>query len=253
MLKAEITDKVSDERWKDAQKWEEAHWIHTQNARGKFGKNWIWRALNFMGFVDKYRGDDWNLWWKNQFDNYSFLPTKVANAIEVGCGPYTNIRHILPHCSTDHLFLSDPLIKTYVNFKLAFTADAYKKGFSILDDHPLEEIPYRNDYFDLVIMINVLDHVKDASLCMKNLIRITKPGGWLIVGQDLTNVEDLKKLENDPGLVGHPIKISHEWFQPFLSTGFTPMINKVLPRAEGREPENHYGTLVFAGIKTPTA
>jgi SAM-dependent methyltransferase len=249
MLKAEITDIVTDERWKDAQKWEEAHWVRSQKARGKYGKNWIWRALTLLGFVDKYRGDDWNQWWKRQFDNYSFLPTTVDNAIEVGCGPYTNIRHILPHCSTNHLFLSDPLIKTYVKFQLAFTADAYKKGFSILDDHPLEEIPYRNDYFDLTVMINVLDHVRDASLCMKNIIDITKPGGWLIIGQDLTNEEDLEVLAKDRGLVGHPIKIAHDWFDTYLNNGFAPALYKVLERSEGREPENHYGTLIFAGRK----
>lgn len=245
-MKATITDKVGTERWIEAQKWEEAHWIRSQNARAKFGKNWIWRALRMFRFVDKYRGDDWNLWWKKQFDEYRFLPTRVGNAIEVGCGPYTNIRHILPTCKPDHLFLSDPLIKTYVKFKLAFTADAYKKAFCILDDHPLEETPYRDNYFDLVVMINVLDHVRDAALCMENLLRIVKPGGWVVIGQELTNDEDLNVLSEDPGLVGHPIKLSHQWFTPYLEKRLEPAIHKILTRQEGRVPSHHSGTLIFA-------
>jgi SAM-dependent methyltransferase len=249
MIKAELTHQVSEERWQEAQHWEEAHWISAQNARAKYGKNWIWRILHAARLVEKYRGDDWNLWWKTQFQDFKFLPDQVDNAIEVGCGPYTNIRHIVPTCRPKHFFLSDPLIKTYVNFKLAFTADAYRKAFCILDDHPLEEIPYRDNYFDLVVMINVLDHVRDASLCMENLIRITKPGGWVVVGQDLTNEEDLDVLSRDSGLVGHPVKISYEWFAPYFATGFNPAINKVLSRNEGREPEHHYGTMVFAGSK----
>jgi len=244
-----LTEKVDHDRWRDAQKWEEAHWIRSQHARAKYGKNWIWRAMHAAGLVDKYRGDDWNLWWKKQFGDYRFLPRNLNNAIEVGCGPYTNIRYIIPTCRPDHLFLSDPLIKTYVQFKLAFTADAYRKAFCILDDHPLEEIPYRDNFFDLAVMINVLDHVRDATLCMENLIRIIKPGGWIIIGQDLTNEEDLDVLSKDPGLVGHPIKISHDWFSPHLEGKFNPSISRVLSREEGREPANHYGTFLFAATK----
>ncbi len=249
MPPAKLLDKVSHERWKDAQIWEEAHWVLTQQKRAEFGKNWIWSLLHRLGLVEKYRGDDWNHWWKQQFSDYNFLPEKVDNALEVGCGPYTNIRHIVPLCKPEHIFLSDPLIKTYIKFKLAYVADAYRKGFCIIDDHPLEEIPYKDNYFDVVVMINVLDHVRDASQCMQNLIRIIKPGGWLILGQDLTNEEDLNILSQDPGLTGHPIKLSHEWFIPHLEKNFRAVIDKVLDRKDGREPENHYGTLIYSGIK----
>lgn len=249
MNNAKIVNQVTHERWQQAQRWEESHWIKSQQARAKFGKNYIWRILSTFGLVGKYRGDDWNLWWKKQFSDYNFLPANVDNAIEVGCGPYTNIRHIIPTCAPNHLFLSDPLIKTYVKFKLAFTADAYKNAFCILDDHPLEDCPYRDNLFDLVVMINVLDHVQDAGKCMENLIRITKPGGWLIVGQELTSEADLAALSLDPGLIGHPIKLTGDWFSPYLVTNFKPQINKILPREEGREPANHCGTLLFAGTK----
>lgn len=246
-MKAELTDSVDNLRWQKAQKWEEDHWIRTQKARARYGKNWIWRALHFLGAADKYRGDDWNLWWKHQFDNYAFLPETVDNAIEVGCGPYTNIKHITEQCRPKHLFLSDPLIKTYINFKLTYTSDAYRQGFCILDDHPLEEIPYRDNYFDLVVMINVLDHVQNATKSMENAIRMTKRNGFLILGQDLTNEDDLITLNQDLGLIGHPIKLPEEWFRPFLKPSFAPVIDKVLDRQEGREPLNHYATLIFAG------
>jgi SAM-dependent methyltransferase len=248
-MKARISESVNHEQWLKAQAWEEAHWIGSQKARGKYGKNWIWRALHLFGLVGKYRGDDWNLWWKKQFDNYEFLPSGVDNAIEVGCGPYTNIRHIAETCKLRHLFLSDPLIKTYISFKLAYTADAYRRGFCILDDHPLEEVPYRDDYFDVVVMINVLDHVRDAGACMDNAIRILRPGGFLILGQDLTNEDDLNALSKDPGLVGHPVKLPEEWFRPYLTSNFHPVLDKVLSREDGREPNNHYATLVFSGTK----
>ena len=113
----------------------------------------------------------------------------------------------------------------------------------------MEDCPYRDDFFDLAIMINVLDHVQDARKCMENLTRIVKPGGWLVLGQDLTNEEDLGALSEDKGLVGHPIKMPYEWFSPYLDIRFKSFLHKVLTREQGREPRHHYGTLIYAGRK----
>jgi SAM-dependent methyltransferase len=245
-----IQDRVSEEHWREAQAWEEAAWVNTQRMRARWGKNLIWKVLSWLRLVPKYRGEDWNAWWRAKFDDYRFLPASVDNAIEVGCGPYTNIRQIMERCRPRRLVLSDPLIRTYIHFKLAFVADYYRNAFATLDDHPIEELPFKDGFFDLVVMINVLDHVRDARLCMDRVVAATKPGGWLIIGQDLTSEEDLKVLKDDPGLVGHPIKLKAEWFDPWLDVGFEPAIRRVLPREQGREPRNHYATLIFAGRKT---
>jgi ubiquinone/menaquinone biosynthesis C-methylase UbiE len=118
----------------------------------------------------------------------------------------------------------------------------------LLDDHPIEQLPFADGYFDLVVMINVLDHVQDASACMKNVIRVTRCGGFLIIGQDLTNAQDLSRHPN--GLqTGHPITLDEDWFYPFLHGQFDHLLKKVLPREEGWAPEWHYGTLIFAGRK----
>ena len=83
---------------------------------------------------------------------------------------------------------------------------------------------------------------------MANLVNIVRPGGILVIGQDLTDEEDLKALQRDPGAAGHPIKLNHEWFEPFLQ-GFDPLLKKVLTREQSREPHQHYGALIFAGRK----
>ena len=243
-----VIEKVSRQRWLEAQQWERSHWMRTQRLRARYLKNLAWRFLTLMGLVPKYRGDDWNAWWRRQFDDYRFLPAEVENAIEVGCGPYTNVRLMLDRCRMRHLVLSDPLIRTYVRFKLTFVTEMYRKAACVLDDHALEELPFAQNYFDLAVMINVLDHVEDARRCMGNLVGIVRPGGILIIGQDLTDEQDLKVLQRDPGAAGHPIKLNHEWFEPFLA-GFEPVFKKVLTREESREPHQHYGALVFAGRK----
>jgi len=248
MANRAISDNVSLERWREAQTWERSHWVNTQKLRARYFKNTIWRLLSAARLVPKYRGDDWNSWWKQQFDDYRFLPSEVENAIEVGCGPYTNVRMMLDRCRMHHLVLSDPLIQTYVRFKLTLVSELYRRGGCVLDDHPLESLPFASNYFDLAVKINVLDHVQDARKCMENLVGVIRPGGLLIIGQDLTNEEDLKVLRNDAGAAGHPIKLDHEWFEPFLNR-FEPLISKVLSREQGREPSFHYGTLIFAGRK----
>lgn len=241
-------DNVNHDRWQVAQAWEREHWLRNNKALGKYGKNFVWRLLALFGIVEKYRGDDRNLWWKRAFEDYKALPSVVDNALEVGCGPYTNMRLIRQACQPSHLFLSDPLIKTYLKFKMTFVKEMYRSAGCFLDDHPLEELPFANDYFQLGVMINVLDHVRDARLCMANLIRVVRPGGYIVIGQDLTNEEDLARQPE--GLTtGHPVTVDEQWFAPYLNGGFEAVFSKVVPRELGWAPQWHYGTLVYIGKK----
>ena len=242
-------ERVSKARWMEAQAWEERHWAQTQNERSRFGKNLIWAILALLRLKPKFRGDDWNLWWERAFDDYGFLPPRIENAIELGCGPYTNCRLILRRCTARHLFLSDPLIKTYITFRQTFVAEMHRRGLAILDDHPIEECPFAENYFDLTVIINVLDHVSDAVLCLRKAIAITRLGGILVLGQDLTDEEDTRKLKGGAGEIGHPITIDHVWVERILGSNFEPLIQKVLNREEGRDPAYHYGTYIFAGRK----
>jgi SAM-dependent methyltransferase len=239
---------VDEVRWTAAQKWEQAFWINTEKRRARFGKNLVWRLLSACGLKSRYRGDDSNIWWSEKFDHYSFLPCRFENAVELGCGPYTNIRHMLKVCEIEHLVLSDPLIKTYVKFPLTFIANMYRSAFCILDDHPAEDCPFASDYFDLTVMTNVLDHVQDADAALREAVRITRPGGILVIGQELSNAADAETMRSDPGQIGHPIRVDHHWLDIRLA-GFEPVKKVILSREEGRGPAHHYGTYVFAGIK----
>lgn len=52
----------------------------------------------------------------------------------------------------------------------------------------LHEIPFPEDTYDVVFCNHVLEHVKDAEKCMKELYRVMKPGGYGImqVPQDMS-------------------------------------------------------------------
>ncbi len=241
--------KVTYSEWKKAQEWERNFWINDQIKKSKRFKNQIWHLLSLVNLVPEYRGDDWNLWWKEKFDNYSFLPTVIENAIEIGCGPYTNMRLILQQSQIKYVVLNDPLINIYNSFKKTIHSSSSFKGNIISDSHPFEVNPFKYNYFDLVVMINVLDHVQDATICMQEAIDITKLGGIFIFGQDLTNDEDEILLRNLEGDTAHPIKLNHNWVDSWLSNNFKILMKWILPKSEGRNPKAHYGTYIFAGIK----
>jgi hypothetical protein len=120
MEEPEIRERVTRERWSEAQLWEQSHWVNAEKARARWGKNYIWRVLSWCGLVPRHRGEDWNLWWSERFNGYRFLPETIENAIEVGCGPFTNLRIIRKQCCPQHMVLSDPLIRTYLGFPLWF-------------------------------------------------------------------------------------------------------------------------------------
>ena len=244
--------KITNEQWQEAQKWEKNFWDkRVRNSRST-------RNLGlFKMLVQKILGlrsdPNVNYWWSKQFDEYSFVPEYLQNAIEFGCGHTTNMRLILKGRRSKHIFASDPLIRHYITYRASPISRKWRKGQYLINDHPLEEAPFCSNYFDLVVCINVLDHVQDVSLCMKNLIRVVKPNGILIFGQNLTNEDDLKATEelrkSFQSDIGHPHKFADEdIFLPYFA-GFETLTHKVLRREEGYAPLWNHSTLIYAGRK----
>lgn len=197
--------------------------------------------------------EDWNAWWSVKFSNYDFLSKHEINSIyEVGCGPYAkNIEHIFKAIGKipDRVIIEDPLMQEYLSLGKSV------KRFLSLDNAvliplPLEEFTFKDAHLepvDLVICNNVLDHVRSVDLCFKHIFSALKPGGLLILGQDLTNEEDEK---NHPGHddIMHPIMIDEEYLSSYLAM-YETIKHNVLAREEGRNPGYHCGTLLFVGRK----
>ena len=151
--------------------------------------------------------DDWNLWWKEKFDNYDFLEGQTfPNVLEVGCGPHTNIKFILPRINFKKVFMEDPLIQFYTchifaeaknnleTLKNLLLGRKNKHNYIInlfsntkhsvdLSSSTLEDLPYHDEIMDMIICINVLDHVNDYDKCMSEINRVLRKGGMLILGK----------------------------------------------------------------------
>ena len=248
MQKVTVT-KVSGRRWQKAQAFE------------------VEAIYSIMG-----AHDDWNKWWKNKFSGYKTLRGKnLPKVLEVGSGPHTNLRLILPHITTKEIYLEDPLIQSYLDFRPGippssrlnrmlgkrppvaapiFIQALFKnKSYRVhLTSSPLEELPYQNELVDLVVCINVLDHVFDLGKCMAQMNRVLKKGGILVLGQDLSNEEDYRQYPGSWKDIGHPIKVDQAELEKHLKN-YGPLFKKILTRKAGRNPTAHYGTYLLIAKK----
>lgn len=240
-----IIQKVDNNRWKQAQDFE----------------------LKFARMTIE-SDDDWNQWWYEKFDRYSILNKRhFENILEVGCGPHTNIRYILPEITYDKIWLEDPLIQFYITYNLIksnsfvnYLKTKFRKGrinyllntFSDikvkvdLSSSKLEDLPYKDHQMDLIVCVNVLDHVSDYDQCMNEIFRVLKKDGIVILGQDLSNEEDLVHCPESYSDIGHPIKVDHPLIEQTLNGKYKKIFETILARQEGRNPDAHYGT--YLGI-----
>lgn len=255
-MKKEEVVSVSKDRWQEAQEWEGNLWVQNNQRNGylKVLLKFI-RALakpdlllNYVKYGDFYCGDDWNYWWLKAFDNYKALPEHFEKAIEVGCGPFTNIRLISKISKIKEIYCTDPLINTYATFKLTWLKTQLKKHNIKISNDSCEKLNFPDNFCDLVVCINVLDHVRNATECLREMTRVIKRGGFLVLGQELSNEEDVKitAVRDD---TGHPIKISQDTIDTFLTGGFESNFRKIMLREEGRNPMAHCGTYIFIGQK----
>ena len=215
---------VSDRRWSEAQHFE----------RG-------------FALTQRVKQDDWNYWWAEKFEGYKHLRGRnLENVLEVGCGPNTNIRFILELVNCRHVYLEDPLIQTYLQFP-CFVSSVSKDNQLGVDvtSHRLEALPYKDNLMDLVVCINVLGHIQSVPKALEEMERVLKPGGLLILGEDLTNDEDCLRCPDVVVDVGHPIRIDLDDLSIHSRLDrYNTIFERMLPQNEGRNPRAHYGTLV---------
>jgi 2-polyprenyl-3-methyl-5-hydroxy-6-metoxy-1,4-benzoquinol methylase len=62
------------------------------------------------------------------------------------------------------------------NYLLAAKNHGINVCFSLIED-----IPYKEEYFDIIICTDVLEHVIDLNLAILNILKVLKPDGYLII------------------------------------------------------------------------
>lgn len=231
--------RVPKERWKQAQKYERDTWL-VANAGAS---------------------DDRNLAHEAAFGGYAVLESRTfRQAIELGCGPFTNLRIVARHCRIERCSLLDPLIREYLShphctydqrfLRIGETTFSRTLGrtspgramrrvlravsprlveervpIAQLLPMPIEEMP--GGRYDLVVMINVLEHCFDANAIFEKILSILPPGGVLVFHDKLfepSEIEDDVRTRFD---AGHPLRVGRPVIEAFVNDHFTPLYQKM--------------------------
>lgn len=217
---------ISRERWaNEAQLMELRCWINTEED-----------------------GDDHNKWWCEKFDNYkSVTDRNFKDVLEIGCGPWAKNIQIFTRLLKNKptMYVNDPLLSSYIELKKS-VANFMKTQKVLGYTKPLEELEC--DPVDCVICINVLDHVFSVKKCFEKFKELLRPGGVLILGQDLKDDSDRNNdvVKNDKM---HPIMLDDKEVDNFLGEDYKVLYKKVLTREESRYPKYNSGTYFFIGEK----
>jgi SAM-dependent methyltransferase len=191
-------DKV---RWEEAQDYEKKTWM-----------------VN-----NKYASDDRNFFHYENFDSYNELinfqkKTKINKVIELGCGPFTNIRtilNILPHINEIHLL--DPLLDDYLHHPNCFYKEKKILNHDVFTySIPIEEFDTQEKY-DMVLINNVLEHCYDINKIFNIIKNILKPNGLLIFSDVYFKNDDANKMVFEIYDAGHPLKLSEEFLISFIA------------------------------------
>jgi SAM-dependent methyltransferase len=228
--------KVPRQRWQQAQRYERDTWM-VANADATDDRN----DAHLLGF-----------------DGYASLSGRTFHhAIELGCGPFTNLRLIGQHCTIERCSLLDPLITEYLKHPhCTYTRRALRTTETTLSatlgrtlpgralrralraaapgtltrsipvtellPMPIEEMPAGNAY-DLVIMLNVLEHCYDATVIFDKILSILQPDGVFVFHDKLFTAAEAEEDVRTRFDAGHPLRVNGTFVELFLETNFTPL------------------------------
>lgn len=150
--KGELKEKASSKRWEVAQDSEEDYWegYNEGDLEKESGDRYPKKAEILLKEWSKFVKIDKN--------------TKI---LQIGCGP----EDVINYFKKGKLYSVDPLADFYKKkFKWNYKKSGLKKGRG-------EEIPFKDNFFDVVILINVLDHVEDPIKVFSEAKRVMKDKG----------------------------------------------------------------------------
>lgn len=228
--------RVPRDRWAMAQRAERTHWM-----------------VNGLG-----SGDDYNYSHATGFDNYSSLKgLTFERAIELGCGPFTNLRIIADVCAIVECDLLDPLIESYLDHPgrrysatslvvdrvrmnsalrsflrrhrrlgLAHLTEKHAVPIGRLVATPIEEMPLGRKY-NLVVMENVIEHCYDVELVFANIVSVLEPGGYLVIQDRYYYSDQVEQRTRRLFDAAHPLQVDRSLVDRFLAANFESVYSMV--------------------------
>ncbi|GAB6182253.1 class I SAM-dependent methyltransferase [Desulfotomaculum defluvii] len=113
-----------------------------------------------------------NHWWykgRREIIGKLLLPflTRQSNILDAGCGAGGTMEYMSKYGSVVGVDISQEMVEHCRNIGLA----AYCES--------IDNLPFENQSFDLVLCLDVLEHLPNEQSALKELIRVVRPGGIL--------------------------------------------------------------------------
>lgn len=216
--------KVDRERWETAQQYER--------------NTWMTDLIN--------ADDDRNFEHLERFNDYRALSgQKFENALELGCGPFTNLRLILQHVPLPKkITLLDPLIDQYQLHPHCTYKDDRLNGIPVSTVSSTIEDFVASEKYDLVVLINVLEHCFDIPRVFSVILSSLKPSGIFVFAEDMFSSEAASCVAANQFDCGHPIRLTKNFVESFLSEHFSSLFKNYL---YGLYNQRHRIDLYFIG------
>lgn len=132
----------------------------------------------------EYFGEQRDFWWNQDFIALManrWRLDRVRMALDVGCGVGHWSRVILPHLPAEARLFGIDREPAWVK---EAAARAERAGYGERTSYRLgeaEKIPFHDEVFDLVTCQTLLIHVRDPKAVLREMMRVTKPGGLIAV------------------------------------------------------------------------
>ncbi|HVT81898.1 MAG TPA: class I SAM-dependent methyltransferase [Phycisphaerae bacterium] len=227
--------RVPLERWKIAQTFERTGWMEK------------WRGA----------GDDRNLLHAEEYNGYRSLAGRTFHhAVELGCGPFTNLRVIGDFAPIENVTLLDPLIESYLQLpKCHYTREALRthsggRSMPIAQLHacPIEEMPVTKK-FDLIVMMNVIEHCFDVQKIFEKILALAAPGAIFVFHDCIYDASKTQAVLADKYYeAGHPLMVAYPVMEKFMREHFQTLYFSRCPDAPDQlEVCPHTGRFYFMG------
>jgi SAM-dependent methyltransferase len=92
-----------------------------------------------------------------------------ARILDAGCGSGRTLEELLDYGNVAGLELNPDAAEV-----------AQGRGCGEVQVGRLEELPWPSDSFDLITCLDVIEHVPDDRAALRELRRVSKPGGWML-------------------------------------------------------------------------
>src|ERR1700737_2008 len=132
-------------------------------------EHWSRIASEWMAWA---RAPNHDAFWAYRGSLRAFIGQGAGDALDVGCGE-GRVSLVLKECGY-RVTAIDPVEKLVSAAEQAGSADAYRIAAAA-------DLPFENCSFDLVVAYNVLMDVEDVPAALKEMTRVLRPSGTLVI------------------------------------------------------------------------